>query len=201
MTQLHSEWGRGGHNRGWPGDPMAGSNPAWQNPSPPCSWEYSESAIHPKSAILHPTGVINHPTSAIPIPQVPLTCSSTTLMSLSSPRDVTALESQCLAELNPTTIPKNPGEGGDVGSPLAAGHVPSCPPSYLNQLDRITAPNYLPNEQDVLRSRVKTTGIIETKFSVKDLNFRWVGASPSSMTTPPWLPLDGEGRFWDHPDT
>ncbi|XP_039567843.1 guanine nucleotide-binding protein G(t) subunit alpha-2 [Passer montanus] len=54
---------------------------------------------------------------------------------------------------------------------------------YLNQLDRITAPNYLPNEQDVLRSRVKTTGIIETKFSVKDLNFRWVGASPTTMIT------------------
>lgn len=45
-------------------------------------------------------------------------------------------------------------------------------PSYLNQLDRITDPDYLPSEQDVLRSRVKTTGIIETKFSVKDLNFR-----------------------------
>lgn len=27
---------------------------------------------------------------------------------------------------------------------------------YLNQLDGITDPNYLPNEQDVLRSRVKT---------------------------------------------
>lgn len=44
--------------------------------------------------------------------------------------------------------------------------------SYLNQLDRITAPDYLPSEQDVLRSRVKTTGIVETKFCVKDLNFR-----------------------------
>ena len=44
--------------------------------------------------------------------------------------------------------------------------------SYLNQLDRITAPSYLPSEQDVLRSRVKTTGIVETKFCVKDLNFR-----------------------------
>ena len=52
--------------------------------------------------------------------------------------------------------------------------MPIAFPSYLNQLDRITAPDYLPNEQDVLRSRVKTTGIIETKFSVKDLNFRWV---------------------------
>lgn len=50
--------------------------------------------------------------------------------------------------------------------------------SYLNQLDRITDPNYLPSEQDVLRSRVKTTGIIETKFSVKDLNFR---SAPGSL--------------------
>ncbi|KAK7834885.1 hypothetical protein U0070_022856 [Myodes glareolus] len=45
---------------------------------------------------------------------------------------------------------------------------------YLNDLDRITAPGYVPNEQDVLHSRVKTTGIIETQFSFKDLNFRYV---------------------------
>ncbi|MBN3324905.1 GNAT2 protein, partial [Atractosteus spatula] len=44
---------------------------------------------------------------------------------------------------------------------------------YLNELDRITAPNYLPNEQDVLRSRVKTTGIIEEQFSFKDVHFRY----------------------------
>lgn len=43
---------------------------------------------------------------------------------------------------------------------------------YLNDLDRLTAPGYVPNEQDVLHSRVKTTGIIETQFSFKDLNFR-----------------------------
>nr|XP_015197928.1 PREDICTED: guanine nucleotide-binding protein G(t) subunit alpha-2-like [Lepisosteus oculatus] len=49
-------------------------------------------------------------------------------------------------------------------------HPLSC--SYLNELDRITAPNYLPNEQDVLRSRVKTTGIIEEQFSFKDVHFR-----------------------------
>lgn len=45
--------------------------------------------------------------------------------------------------------------------------------SYLNDLDRITAPGYVPNEQDVLHSRVKTTGIIETQFSFKDLHFRY----------------------------
>ncbi|KAF7487530.1 hypothetical protein GHT09_000047 [Marmota monax] len=43
---------------------------------------------------------------------------------------------------------------------------------YLSDLERLVAPGYVPTEQDVLRSRVKTTGIIETQFSFKDLNFR-----------------------------
>lgn len=44
--------------------------------------------------------------------------------------------------------------------------------SYLNDLERLVQPGYVPTEQDVLRSRVKTTGIIETQFSFKDLHFR-----------------------------
>jgi len=32
---------------------------------------------------------------------------------------------------------------------------------FLDQLDVVCAPNYLPSEQDVLRSRVRTTGIVE----------------------------------------
>lgn len=44
--------------------------------------------------------------------------------------------------------------------------------SYLSDLERLVTPGYVPTEQDVLRSRVKTTGIIETQFSFKDLNFR-----------------------------
>eukprot|EP00075_Anas_platyrhynchos_P034416 XP_027323669.1 guanine nucleotide-binding protein G(t) subunit alpha-1-like [Anas platyrhynchos] len=43
---------------------------------------------------------------------------------------------------------------------------------YLSDLERLVTPGYVPTEQDVLRSRVKTTGIIETQFSFKDLNFR-----------------------------
>lgn len=48
-----------------------------------------------------------------------------------------------------------------------------CLASYLSDLERLVTPGYVPTEQDVLRSRVKTTGIIETQFSFKDLNFRW----------------------------
>ncbi|XP_054835307.1 guanine nucleotide-binding protein G(t) subunit alpha-2 isoform X2 [Eublepharis macularius] len=58
---------------------------------------------------------------------------------------------------------------------------------YLNELDRITAANYLPTEQDVLRSRVKTTGIIETKFSVKDLNFRMFDVGGQRSERKKWI--------------
>lgn len=49
--------------------------------------------------------------------------------------------------------------------------------SYLDSLDRIGAADYQPTEQDILRTRVKTTGIVETHFTFKNLHFRC--ASPS----------------------
>lgn len=44
--------------------------------------------------------------------------------------------------------------------------------SYLNALDRLSAPGYIPTQQDVLRTRVKTTGIVETHFTFKELHFK-----------------------------
>ena len=46
--------------------------------------------------------------------------------------------------------------------------------SYLNSLDRIGESDYVPTEQDVLRTRVKTTGIVETHFSYKSISFKSV---------------------------
>lgn len=46
--------------------------------------------------------------------------------------------------------------------------------SYLNALDRISQSGYVPTEQDVLRTRIKTTGIVETHFTFKDLHFKYV---------------------------
>lgn len=45
---------------------------------------------------------------------------------------------------------------------------------YLNSLDRISHPNYIPTQQDVLRTRVKTTGIVEMHFKYKGLHFKYV---------------------------
>ncbi|PIO32946.1 hypothetical protein AB205_0178720, partial [Aquarana catesbeiana] len=55
-----------------------------------------------------------------------------------------------------------------VLSPELAGVIKS----YLNDLDRISEPSYVPTQQDVLRTRVKTTGIVETHFTFKDLYFK-----------------------------
>lgn len=52
----------------------------------------------------------------------------------------------------------------------------SCPLSYLNDLERIAKADYIPTQQDVLRTRVKTTGIVETHFTFKELHFKYGGA-------------------------
>lgn len=54
--------------------------------------------------------------------------------------------------------------------------------SYLQSLDRISQPAYVPSEQDVLRTRVKTTGIVETRFCLRGLSFEWVFFMLSAST-------------------
>ena len=45
-------------------------------------------------------------------------------------------------------------------------------PYYFNRMDTILSPSYSPDEQDVLRSRVKTTGVIETSFRDGKVTYR-----------------------------
>lgn len=52
--------------------------------------------------------------------------------------------------------------------------------SYLNDLERISQQGYMPTQQDVLRTRVKTTGIVETHFTFKELYFKSVNLFNSS---------------------
>lgn len=41
------------------------------------------------------------------------------------------------------------------------------------EIDRVAAQNYLPTEQDILRVRVPTTGIIEYPFDLEEIRFRY----------------------------
>ncbi|CAG5130144.1 unnamed protein product, partial [Candidula unifasciata] len=58
---------------------------------------------------------------------------------------------------------------------------------YLNALDRISAPGYIPTEQDVLRTRVKTTGIVETHFTFKDLHFKMFDVGGQRSERKKWI--------------
>lgn len=46
-----------------------------------------------------------------------------------------------------------------------------CAKYFLDKALEVGAPNYIPSEQDILRCRVLTSGIFETKFSVDKVNF------------------------------
>jgi GTPase SAR1 family protein len=58
---------------------------------------------------------------------------------------------------------------------------------YFDNLPRISAANYIPSEQDVLRSRVKTTGVLETVFEVEEIIFRLVDVGGQRSERRKWI--------------
>jgi len=58
---------------------------------------------------------------------------------------------------------------------------------YFNELDRIGNDKYIPNVQDVLRSRAKTTGIIETEFTVEKTHFTLVDVGGQRSERRKWM--------------
>ncbi|KAF6729764.1 Guanine nucleotide-binding protein G(q) subunit alpha [Oryzias melastigma] len=58
---------------------------------------------------------------------------------------------------------------------------------YLNALDRIAGSGYLPTQQDVLRVRVPTTGIIEYPFDLQSVIFRMVDVGGQRSERRKWI--------------
>jgi guanine nucleotide-binding protein G(i) subunit alpha len=58
---------------------------------------------------------------------------------------------------------------------------------YFEAIDRVSAPGYLPDDQDVLRSRVKTTGIVETTFHIGDLVYRLYDVGGQRSERKKWI--------------
>jgi len=50
-------------------------------------------------------------------------------------------------------------------------------PYFFAAIRRLAVPNYLPTEEDVLRCRVKTTGISEMTYTVGDRTFKYAAGS------------------------
>ncbi|KAJ3043015.1 guanine nucleotide-binding protein subunit alpha [Rhizophlyctis rosea] len=58
---------------------------------------------------------------------------------------------------------------------------------YFDSIDRIASHDYLPTDQDVLRSRVKTTGITETSFHIGDLTYRMFDVGGQRSERKKWI--------------
>ena len=58
---------------------------------------------------------------------------------------------------------------------------------YFNAIDRMAAPNYMPTDQDILRSRVKTTGITETTFKVGELTYKLFDVGGQRSERKKWI--------------
>jgi len=58
---------------------------------------------------------------------------------------------------------------------------------YFDSVDRLIAPDYTVSQEDVLRSRTKTTGIIETEFDVQGTHFRMVDVGGQRSERKKWM--------------
>ncbi|KAK9763934.1 guanine nucleotide-binding protein subunit alpha [Basidiobolus ranarum] len=54
-------------------------------------------------------------------------------------------------------------------------------------IERIGQPNYVPSDQDVLRSRVKTTGMTETVFVMGDMTYRMLDVGGQRSERKKWI--------------
>ncbi|XP_044762380.1 guanine nucleotide-binding protein G(q) subunit alpha isoform X1 [Coccinella septempunctata] len=58
---------------------------------------------------------------------------------------------------------------------------------YLSDLERIESPDYLPTEQDILRARAPTTGILEYPFDLDSIIFRMVDVGGQRSERRKWI--------------
>ncbi|XP_022258804.1 G protein alpha o subunit-like, partial [Limulus polyphemus] len=58
---------------------------------------------------------------------------------------------------------------------------------FLDDLERLGKKDYMPTEQDILRTRVKTTGIVEVHFSFKNLNFKLFDVGGQRSERKKWI--------------
>lgn len=66
-----------------------------------------------------------------------------------------------------------------------AHYMPSLS-SFFEQVERVSKADFMPTDQDILLARVKTTGITETTFTIKDNIYRYVLFSqPTLMSDDP----------------
>jgi G-protein alpha subunit len=62
-----------------------------------------------------------------------------------------------------------------------------CHSSFIDDVDRLWAADYVPNDQDLLRSRLRTTGITETIFDLGQLTYRMFDVGGQRSERKKWI--------------
>eukprot|EP01132_Coremiostelium_polycephalum_P004501 gene4501-5614_t len=65
--------------------------------------------------------------------------------------------------------------------------LPDSAPYFFENIDRMTAPSYVPSDQDILHTRVMTRGVHETNFEVGKIKFRMVDVGGQRSERKKWL--------------
>lgn len=65
--------------------------------------------------------------------------------------------------------------------------LPDSAEYFFERLDAISQEGYLPSEQDVLRSRVRTTGIVETEFQIQHSVFKMFDVGGQRTERKKWI--------------
>jgi len=65
--------------------------------------------------------------------------------------------------------------------------LPDSAEYFIEKVDEIANEDYVPSEQDILRSRVRTTGIVETEFKIKDNLFRMFDVGGQRNERKKWI--------------
>uniref|UniRef100_A0A914VDT9 Cholesterol 7-desaturase n=1 Tax=Plectus sambesii TaxID=2011161 RepID=A0A914VDT9_9BILA len=60
---------------------------------------------------------------------------------------------------------------------------------FLDSIDRISQPNYKPTEQDILHTRVPTTGVVQVQFVIKGCTFRVFDVGGQRSERRKWIHL------------
>jgi len=67
---------------------------------------------------------------------------------------------------------------------------------YFNSIDRMSSHGYMPTDQDILRSRVKTTGITETTFKVGELTYKLFDVGGQRSERKKWIHCFETSPLW-----
>jgi len=59
--------------------------------------------------------------------------------------------------------------------------------SYFDHAGRFASPDFTPNQEDMLRARIKTTGIRELRFTIKDVEFTIVDVGGQRSERRKWI--------------